>query len=258
MVNVNKTADIAGAVLNGKSQILRKVKVSNIVDKCIDLQNCVSQQKTVFGFLPITNLRRFHINQSLQPRLVLSDEEFDPVKTHNIVRSSGKYNFEGARIQLPSKINFDLFDELAKDYWDYQLPAFLRFGFPLDFPHDQEHNLQSTENNHASAVNFPDHVETYINTELAHKAIFGPYIDPPYGSQTHVSPFMSREKSDSNNRRIIIDLSWPDQASINYFTKANVYLNTVYKLQYPTVDDITEKLLDIEVCTLCSNRHLPL
>ena len=60
----------------------------------------------------------------------------------------------------------------------------------------------------------------------------------------HVSPFMSRGKSDSNNRRIVIDLSWPGQGSINYYTKANVYLGTVYRICYPTIDDIT-------ICLLC-------
>ena len=53
---------------------------------------------------------------------------------------------------------------------------------------------------------------------------------------------MTREKPDSDNRRVIIDLSWPEQASINHFTPANIYLGTVYKLQYPTTDIITEYL----------------
>ena len=61
---------------------------------------------------------------------------------------------------------------------------------------------------------------------------------------THMyPPFMSRDKPDSENRRIIIDLSWPSEASVNHFSKANTYLSTVYKLQYPTVENITETLL---------------
>ena len=54
---------------------------------------------------------------------------------------------------------------------------------------------------------------------------------------------MSREKPDSDNRRTIIELSRPIEASVNNFTKVNVYLNTVYKLQYLRVDNITETLL---------------
>ena len=80
---------------------------------------------------------------------------------------------------------------------------------------------------------------------MKHNAIKGPYKDPHYGENTHVSPLMSREKTDSDNRRIIIDLSWPQQASINHFTIANQCISTAYKLQYPTIDNITAKLRDL-------------
>ena len=106
----------------------------------------------------------------------------------------------------------------------------------LDFPHE----LKSS-----SAVKFPDHVTTYIDTEMEHQAIYGPYTEPPYGDHTQISPFMSREKADSENRRIIIDLSWLKGASINTFTPPNMYLNTVYTLQYPTIDNITEALTNL-------------
>ena len=61
-----------------------------------------------------------------------------------------------------------------------------------------------------------------------------------------MSPFMSCDKNDSQNRCIIIDLSWPEEASINYFTLPNVYLGTVYQIRYPTVDDITDHILSLE------------
>ena len=56
---------------------------------------------------------------------------------------------------------------------------------------------------------------------------------------------MSRDKADSDTRSIIIYLSWPLESSINYFTSANICMDTNYKLQYPTVDNITEKLKQI-------------
>ena len=52
---------------------------------------------------------------------------------------------------------------------------------------------------------------------MSHGAIWGPYTEPPYGKDTQISPFMTRDKSDSNNRRVIIDLRWPERASINHF-----------------------------------------
>ena len=62
---------------------------------------------------------------------------------------------------------------------------------------------------------------------------------------THVSPFMTREKPDSVDRRVIIDLSWPDGHAVNSFINPNVYLGTAFKLRYPTVDNITEYLASL-------------
>ena len=237
------TAAVVKEVLRGKgSKAMRKVNVQALKNKSSDLKLCLSQQTNAFGFLPITNLQRLHRGHSLKPNKVLTYTEFDPIRVHEEVKNTGLYNFQKAKVQLPSSINFELFEKLCEGYWDYQLPYFIKFGFPLDFPHDKQSKLQSADTNHNSAVNFPSHVDCYLKTEAGHAAIYGPYKDPPYGTNTQVSPFMSRDKPDSSNRRIIIDLSWPMGASINSFTAANHYLTTVYKLQYPTIDNITEHL----------------
>ena len=165
---------------------MRKVSVQALNNKSTDLKLCLSQQANAFGFLPITNLQRLRRGHSLRPNKVLTYHEFDPIKVHSEVKRTGSYNFQQAKIQLPSKINFKLFEQLCEGYWDYQLPYFIKFGFPLDFPHEQEIKLQSTENSHNSTVNFPSHVDTYIKTEAKHAAIYGPYRDPPYGPSTHV------------------------------------------------------------------------
>ena len=87
----------------------------------------------VFGFLPITNLHRLRIGHSLKPNKILTYTDFDPVKVHAEVKATGQFNFQNAKIQLPSKINFKLFESLCSDY---QLPYFVKYGFPLDFPHE--------------------------------------------------------------------------------------------------------------------------
>ena len=56
---------------------------------------------------------------------------------------------------------------------------------------------------------------------------------------------MSRPKPDSESRRVIIDLRWPDKASVNYFTLDNVYLDAAFKLQYPSIDAITQHLVQL-------------
>ena len=118
---------------------------------------------------------------------------------------------------------------------------FKKFGFPLDFNREHSTELSNSDGNHASANQYPEEVQCYLDTEVENGAIYGPFEHKPYGASTHISPFMSRPKG-ANERRIIIDLSWPKEASVNTFTQSNSYFNTIYKLQYPMVDSITDQL----------------
>ena len=63
--------------------------------------------------------------------------------------------------------------------------------------------------NHSSATSFPDHINKYVQEELAHGALEGPFEKPPFTPWFHVSPMMTREKTDSDSRRVIVDLSFP-------------------------------------------------
>ena len=76
--------------------------------------------------------------------------------------------------------------------------------------------------NHQSAINFADHVDAYIQKELAHGAISGPYSEPPFTPWFVSSPIMSREKSGGDGRRIIVDLSFPD-GGINQFIAPHIF-----------------------------------
>ena len=81
------------------------------------------------------------------------------------------------------------------DYFDQQLPDLIEFGFLLDF--DRSRKLQSTLVNHALARLYLGHVDKYIQEEVGFQAMLGPLDTKPF--DVHVSPFMTREKSDSNS-----------------------------------------------------------
>ena len=243
VINLCNTESVIDATKAGKDYV-KRVDVNKLDYKCQDLQKCLSQQYNAFGFLPLNNLKKVGVARSLRPNKAICNSDFSPVEVHREVRATGKYNYQKAKILLPSPINFQLFEHLAKDYWDWELPLMLKYGFPLCFPHNEK-DLESGEINHSSAMKYPAHVETYLTTEMSQKAIYGPFQDPPYGETTHISPFMSRDKADSETRRIITDLSWPLGASVNHFTPHNIYNDTVYKLTYPNVDNITNCLASL-------------
>ena len=105
-------------------------------------------------------------------------------------------------------------------------------------------NVSNSKPESCISNNFLVHVGNYLGIKLNRGAIAGPYNSPPFANDTHISPFVSKPKADSENRRIIIDLSWPLQDSIILSpTPPHLkYLHECYlTLQYPTVHNITKK-----------------
>ena len=97
----------------------------------------------------------------------------------------------------------------------------------------------SHSDNHSSAKAYPNDINAYLQEEIAHKAILGPYTQPPLAG-LHRSPFMSREKPDSPHRRVIIDLSFPHGTSVNAEISKDIYLDTPFIL--PTINNITQQI----------------
>ena len=60
----------------------------------------------------------------------------------------------------------------------------------------------------------------------------GPFAAPPFLRG------MAIAKKDSDERRIILDLSWPLNTSVNAGIDKDFYEGSHFELVYPTVDDI--------------------
>ena len=177
-----------------------------------------------FGFIPIGEFRLSH---------------YCPIQAHLIVKQHGKPNYLGARLKVDSQLNLQAWEYHLSDYWDKQLIDLLYFGFPLDF--NRNCPLKWEGVNHNSAINHPNDIDVYLLEELAHKAIVGPFREHPC-PEGHISPLLTREKPNSANRRVIVDLSWPQDLSVNGGIDKNSYLGTDFSLHLPTIDHITEQL----------------
>ena len=128
---------------------------------------------------------------------------------------------------------------MLQGYWDVQLIDLLRFGFPLEY--NRSFTLCCERENHASAIQYPSHVDAYLQDETKYGAILGPFSTNPM-SNCHYSPFLTREKSGSDKRRVIIDLSWPQGCSVNSGIDKNSYLGVDFALTFLSVDHITAEL----------------
>ena len=162
------------------------------------------------------------------------------LRIYDVVRSTGVPNFLQARMPLPHQLNIPRWRHYLTGHTDIALVDLLEFGFPVGF--SPNFPLTSTPMNHASATNYPEQVEQYLAKEVSCHAMLGPFRTAPFWPWLHTSPIMTREKKQSSRRRIILDLSWPMNASVNAGTALDSYLGEQYKLVLPTVDDMARIL----------------
>ena len=198
----------------------------------VDYKNCIYQNDKNFGFCPLNDLMVYtghDVTWGNIPNIL---------QAHATVRQSGLPNFMGCRIPVETQLKVPAWKKYLQSYWDNQLVDLIQFGFPLDFNRDID--LQSTDVNHTSALTYPDHVSKYIREEIQYGAIWGPFKDLPF--HCHVSPFLTREKPNSSNRRVILDLSFPPGHSVNDGVDKDKYLGSYFELKYPSVDDIVHSL----------------
>ncbi len=155
---------------------------------------------------------------------------------YNTVKSSGKPNYQQARIALKSGLNISGWKRELEGYWDSSLIDCLEFGFPLSYtalvPPTGDNK------NHATAHQFPDHVTQYLLQERQHDALAGPFLEDPFTPWFTTSPLLTRAKRDSDKRRIIVDLSWPPGGAVNDGVMYQTWLGEEYKLKLPTTDNV--------------------
>ena len=60
-----------------------------------------------------------------------------------------------------------------------------------------------------------------------------------------LSPLNTVEKRDSEERRVIVDLSWPSGHSVNDGIPSDSYLGAPLSLRYPTIDDIVDAVVTL-------------
>lgn len=149
-------------------------------------------------------------------------------------------NFLGARIHLKTDLNIPAWKKYLANYHDQLLCQYLQFGWPVGFIADKPPETVVT--NHQSAESNKAHVEKYITTELGHEALIGPFKDFPFIQWCRLSPLMTRDKKDSSDKRIIVDLSFPENASVNDYIDPANHLGCDVTYTLPTIVDLITQL----------------
>ncbi|MES9880278.1 MAG: reverse transcriptase domain-containing protein [Sedimenticola sp.] len=160
---------------------------------------------------------------------------------HEKVLDSGKYNFEGCRIRVNDKLNFEFLRHMLMGYPDKEVCDLLEFGFPLGCIGDTSTSLKIPKN-HKGARQFPLELESYFIKEISRKTILGPFNKNPFMQVPVISPLNTVPKKDTTERRIILDLSFPKGNALNDTIMKDFYLGQKVSLVYPRVDDISDMI----------------
>ena len=158
------------------------------------------------------------------------------ISNHHEVWEKGYPNRFGARIPVESRWNLELLEELLQGYQDKEIVEWLRYGWPTGrLPGLAD--PKKWGKNHKGAEEHPKALQDYVNKELKHKAIIGLFEKIPFQDKVGISPLSTRAKKNSQERRVILDLSFPIGEGINDGIPKDTYLGLEAKLTFPKTDD---------------------
>ena len=217
-----------------------------------DIRSRQESRSTTLNIVNKVNNRLFNrntgfvVNDTSRVKLPEQDpiDVNDPVaylQAASAIRDSGVPNYRGARIPLRSSFNWAYLEENISGYHDQRLFDYIKFGFPLGLNHLPDIKLNA-ETNHSSATLHPQAVNQYIDLELDHGALLGPFSTPPHPAFTW-SPLMTRPKGEG--RRVILDLSYGTN-SVNKNTHTDLYDNTPFTLKLPNLDSLLPQLEQLD------------
>ena len=159
------------------------------------------------------------------------------VTANRIVRESKQHNYVGEQIQVNHKLNFKYLENKLQNYNDKDVIKFLKFGWPLNAINtDINTNVPP---NQKGAREYPEELKKYVEAEIKLGSIIGPFKYNPFGKFSRVSPLDTREKRDTDEKRVILNLSYPfSGGSVNESISKESYVDGPMNLTYPTIDDL--------------------
>ena len=157
-------------------------------------------------------------------------------RTYNRVVSKGVPNYRGAMVKLESKLKIKEWEKNKEKFKDKTLISMLTYGFPIGYATNVIPATGMT--NHSSARQHPVSVGNYIAKELKHEALIGPMEEAPFEPWTRTSPLMTRPKADPALRRVILDLSFPEDESVNDGIPCGWMDGANFKMRLPSPHDL--------------------
>ena len=171
-------------------------------------------------------------------------QQYPEIRLNQTVRHKGYPNRWGAKIPIKPNWNIELLEDLLQDYEDKEIVEWMKYGWPIGRLPTMEEPAISFKN-HKGATEYPEALIKYIEKENNHGAIIGPFTAIPFHKHLGISPLSTRPKKDSEERRIILDLSFPPGRSVNDGIMKDNYLGFTTKLTFPKTDQFAHRIYSL-------------
>ena len=165
----------------------------------------------------------------------------DFMLAHKAVKESGKHNFEGCKIPIPTTIRYDRIEEALEGIVspkERRVLALLKYGMPLDCK--PNFGVIKKQKNHFSALSHRDAIGDYLSSNLECQAILGPFKISPI-AKLCFSPLMTVPK-EVDKRRVIVNFSFPPGKSINDGIVKSSYLDFEVNFSLPSVQSMVNRI----------------
>ena len=179
----------------------------------------------------------------------------DFLKVHKAVKESGKYNFEGCKIPIPTTIRYDRIEEALGDEVsrkEKMVLGLLKYGMPIDCK--PNYGICKRQRNHFSALSHKDAIDKYLNDNLQCQAMLGPFKLSPIVDLCF-SPLMTVPK-EVDKRRVIVDFSFPPGRAVNDGIEKSTYLNFEVDFSLPSVQSMVDRINHLGPGCLLYKRDL--
>ena len=162
-------------------------------------------------------------------------------KIYDVVKRTGLPNAMSARVPIPTTLDIKAWERNLDSIGGApHIMDFITYGFPIGYlgPISDTRGIA----NHPSAVDYPRQIADFITKEIEKGGVVGPFALPPFTPWCHISPLMSRPKADAHSRRVITDMTFPREASINSYVIKNGIYGIEMDHSLPTVDNLVQEL----------------
>ena len=99
-------------------------------------------------------------------------------EAYNTIVDTGLPNYLQAKIQVPSGLKYDAWEDALRKYKDKEICQYLRYGWPTNYTADTPPTSSPT--NHSTSLQYPRQIQEFLKTEVELGGLLRPFHHTPF------------------------------------------------------------------------------